>query len=110
MNAESCLYEGDFCFLLPASCSNQSQFNEEPHMKARSESASKAKGGATPPQAFRSDESSSRQTGQSPCSREQMIAEAAYYRAERRGFEPGDEMSDWLQAEADVEAVLGSLH
>ena len=27
------------------------------------------------------------------CPREQMIAEAAYYRAEQRGFEPGSEMS-----------------
>ena len=26
------------------------------------------------------------------------IAEAAYYRAERRGFEPGRETEDWLAA------------
>lgn len=44
------------------------------------------------------------------CSREQMIAEAAYYRAEQRGFAPGCEMSDWLLAEADVERSLGKLH
>ncbi len=44
------------------------------------------------------------------CPREQMIAEAAYYRAEQRGFEPGSEMSDWLLAEADVERSLGKLH
>jgi hypothetical protein len=30
------------------------------------------------------------------------IAEAAYYRAERRGFEPGRETEDWLAAEAEV--------
>lgn len=30
------------------------------------------------------------------------IAEAAYYRAERRGFEPARETEDWLAAEADV--------
>lgn len=35
--------------------------------------------------------------------RRQMIAEAAYYRAERRGFAPGNEMADWLQAEADID-------
>ena len=29
-----------------------------------------------------------------------MIEEAAYYRAERRGFAPGHELEDWLQAEA----------
>lgn len=36
-----------------------------------------------------------------------MVAEAAYYRAERRGFEPGAEMDDWLAAEAEIERLLG---
>lgn len=40
------------------------------------------------------------------CPREQMIAEAAYFRAEQRGFAPGNEMSDWLEAESDVEHLL----
>lgn len=31
-----------------------------------------------------------------------MVAEAAYYRAEHRGFEPGHELEDWLAAEADI--------
>jgi hypothetical protein len=31
-----------------------------------------------------------------------MIAVAAYYRAERRGFAPGGEVMDWLQAEAEL--------
>lgn len=44
--------------------------------------------------------------GNYDCSRERMIAEAAYFRAEQRGFMPGNEMSDWLQAEADVEGLL----
>ncbi len=35
-----------------------------------------------------------------------MIAELAYYRAERRGFAPGGELQDWLEAEADVLARL----
>ena len=30
------------------------------------------------------------------------IAEAAYYRAERRGFQPGFEIEDWLAAEAET--------
>lgn len=38
--------------------------------------------------------------------RERMIAEAAYYRAERRGFAPGAEVDDWLAAEAEIEALL----
>lgn len=35
--------------------------------------------------------------------RERMIAEAAYFHAERRGFIPGNEVSDWLRAEAEFE-------
>ena len=30
------------------------------------------------------------------------IAEAAYYRAERRGFAPGQEVEDWLAAEKEI--------
>ncbi|MHB1180383.1 MAG: DUF2934 domain-containing protein [Sulfuricella sp.] len=37
-----------------------------------------------------------------------MIAEAAYYRAECRGFLGGDPVADWLEAEAEIEAMLGS--
>lgn len=38
--------------------------------------------------------------------RYRMIAEAAYYRAEQRGFEPGSELDDWLAAEIEVDALL----
>jgi hypothetical protein len=39
--------------------------------------------------------------------REQMIAQAAYYRAQKRNFEPGRELEDWLEAEAELNAQLG---
>ncbi|MDH5263557.1 MAG: DUF2934 domain-containing protein [Betaproteobacteria bacterium] len=35
--------------------------------------------------------------------RQRMIAEAAYYRAERRGFAPGGEAEDWYAAEAEID-------
>lgn len=35
-----------------------------------------------------------------------LISEAAYFRAERRSFEPGHEIEDWLAAEAEVDARL----
>ncbi|QCW83335.1 sterol desaturase family protein [Methylotuvimicrobium buryatense] len=35
-----------------------------------------------------------------------MIAEAAYFKAEKRGFEPGNEMYDWLEAEQDIARKL----
>ena len=31
-----------------------------------------------------------------------MIEEAAYYLAEKRGFTPGHELEDWLQAEEQI--------
>ena len=36
-------------------------------------------------------------------SREARIAEAAYWRAERRGFQPGYELEDWLSAEKEID-------
>jgi len=41
-----------------------------------------------------------------PAQRHTMIAEAAYYRAEKRHFEPGHELDDWLQAEAEISSLL----
>jgi hypothetical protein len=36
-----------------------------------------------------------------------LIQEAAYYKAEARGFSPGYEEQDWLDAEAEIKARLG---
>ena len=33
---------------------------------------------------------------------EELIAKAAYFKAEQRNFAPGHEMDDWLTAEADI--------
>jgi DUF2934 family protein len=38
--------------------------------------------------------------------RRAMIAEAAYYRAERRAFEPGHELDDWCEAEGEIDTLL----
>lgn len=38
--------------------------------------------------------------------RQSMIAEAAYYVSEHRGFEPGHELDDWLAAESQINAAL----
>ena len=38
--------------------------------------------------------------------RSAMIAEAAYYRAERRGFESSHEIEDWLAAESEIDGML----
>ena len=40
--------------------------------------------------------------------RRRLIAEAAYYRALRRGFANGSPESDWLEAEAEIVALLAN--
>ncbi|MDR3415772.1 MAG: DUF2934 domain-containing protein [Nevskia sp.] len=35
-----------------------------------------------------------------------LIARAAYFRAEKRGFQPGGETQDWIEAEAEVDLLL----
>jgi hypothetical protein len=42
--------------------------------------------------------------------RHTMIAQAAYYLAERRGFDPGRELEDWLAAEQAIDAELLAGH
>src|SRR4051794_18549566 len=38
--------------------------------------------------------------------RQRMIAEAAYFRAQRRGFENGNSTQDWLAAEAEIDRAV----
>jgi len=38
--------------------------------------------------------------------RRRMIAETAYFRADKRGFADGDALGDWLAAEKQVDAML----
>ena len=48
-------------------------------------------------------------TVQDPASqREQMIATAAYFRAEKRGFSPSDDLADWFESEVEIEKHLNS--
>jgi hypothetical protein len=38
--------------------------------------------------------------------RRKMVAEAAYFRAQRRGFQGGSPDRDWMEAEAEIDAIL----
>lgn len=38
--------------------------------------------------------------------RRRMVAEAAYFRAQRRGFRGGDPDRDWIEAEVEIDALL----
>lgn len=42
-----------------------------------------------------------------PEQRRNYVEVAAYYIAARRGFAPGDPLQDWIQAEAEVDRLLG---
>jgi hypothetical protein len=39
--------------------------------------------------------------------RQMLVARAAYFRAEKRGFAPGGELQDWVEAEAEVLRLIG---
>jgi|GEM_PF-2214437 hypothetical protein len=41
-----------------------------------------------------------------PEDRELRIAELAYSKAQQRGFEPGHELDDWLEAEREIDATF----
>jgi hypothetical protein len=38
------------------------------------------------------------------------IAEAAYFRAKERGFAPGHELEDWIEAESEVMGRINGSH
>lgn len=46
------------------------------------------------------------QAGVSSEERRLLISEAAYFRAEDRGFVPGQELNDWLAAEIQIDNLL----
>jgi hypothetical protein len=46
---------------------------------------------------------------QPPKNRHAMIAEEAYFRAQRRDFLPGHELEDWLAAEVEVDRRLTGI-
>ena len=80
--------------------------------KAAPARSRKAKAAVVAPMVARSAEGTkakaSAAAAASPEERAHLIAEAAYYRAEARGFAPGDEVGDWLAAEHEVDERLAA--
>ena len=68
-----------------------------PHLKSKSASKKNATASAAAQQKI---------TVVSDEERYHMIAEAAYFRAEKRGFSMGDAAQDWLDAEAEISRIL----
>lgn len=48
--------------------------------------------------------------GNAGAPRAEDVAVAAYYRAERRGFTPGHELDDWLEAERELRPAARRAH
>ena len=57
---------------------------------------------------FDETESASASTGVSAEERHRLISEAAYYRAEHRGFIGGYDLEDWLDSEAQIDEMLSA--
>jgi len=55
-----------------------------------------------------SDSGSVQFVAQSPAHRQRAVEEIAYLLAEKRGFVPGFELDDWIEAEKQVDAMLAS--
>ena len=53
----------------------------------------------------RSGQSDPQPDADAAAARWQRIAIAAFYRAEARGFAPGRELDDWLEAEREIDAL-----
>ena len=60
------------------------------------------------PTAFGNPVNNSARADISPDELRKLISEAAYFRAKQRGFAPGHEDEDWIQAEAEVMRRLGT--
>lgn len=81
-----------------------------PGKKSAAKAATLPKEATAKPQRTRKASTGARQASQTnPEMRHQMIATAAYYRAERRGFQGGSPVDDWIEAEAEIDASLGSI-
>ena len=82
-----------------------------PHMPILKATPAKGKGGsakslAAKPVKSGKDNAAARIT---PEQRYRMICDAAYYRAERRGFVGGSPKDDWIAAEAEVDKFIRSI-
>lgn len=78
---------------------------------AKAPGTRKAAGTASPKRASaKKDMGGNGERAVTPEQRWKMIAEAAYYRAERRGFVGGDPAQDWVDAEMEIDQMLGRSH
>lgn len=92
----------------PAKTASAKQATKTPVKKASPRmAAQKGDGEADSPQS--STPSSRTIGGVTPEQRYRMICDAAYFRAERRGFVGGNALQDWVDAEAEIDGLLREM-
>ncbi len=84
--------------------SNETSAKHSASLRAARKPASRAAAKGTPAANEHSD--APRCDPVSAEERQRMITTAAYFRAERRDFESGCEIEDWLEAEAEIDRQL----
>jgi hypothetical protein len=78
-------------------------------VKAKAAPKDSGSSGSAPAAATKETVKTLKKSGKSVVSPEQryrMIATAAYYLAERRGFHGDYDMQDWISAEAEIDAMI----
>ena len=78
---------------------HEERLHQEEESEARNESANKPEG---------NDEYEQMLAENTVFATKEKIEETAYFIAQRRGFAPGNELSDWHQAEIEVEGMLSN--
>ena len=81
----------------------------EPSKAQKAKKDVKNTGGNTSPRSEKSRKKPAIPSVYTSTQRLQMISEAAYYIAEKRGFTDGDPMEDWLKAENLIDKQLSQL-
>jgi len=79
--------------------------------KAIKSSTGKTAAAKPPPKRPAATRSPSRAGKPGPIPQEErmrLIAETAYFKAEKREFAGGSELGDWIEAEAEIDALLGT--
>lgn len=80
---------------------------EKPVTKSKSTARAKSVNpSGKSPSRSRASRSTALRPAISDAERDQRISEAAYFRAEKRGFTPGAELDDWFSAETEINQIL----
>lgn len=93
---------------MPPRNSTASGKSSKPAVKTSTGKSTKTKTRAASPAAAKSRPKAKQSGLLAPQDRMRFIAEAAYFKAEQRGFAEGGELEDWIEAEAEIDALLDS--